>query len=138
MIKNILFVFALCSLSLFAQAQKSSYKIVYDLVSSDTADHSTVLRQFNNILKEAPEAELEVVCHGQAVYMLVIGKVFFENRMKELQSKGKVSFKICANSMRRFGIDKSQLISLAEIVPVAILELASKQQEGWSYIKAGH
>jgi uncharacterized protein len=138
MIKNFLFMLAICTFSLFTQAQKASYKIVYDLVSSDTADHSTVLRQFNNILKEAPGAELEVVCHGQAVYMLVAEKAFFESRMKELLSKGKVSFKICANSMRRFGIDKSQLIPIAEIVPVAILELASKQQDGWSYIKAGH
>lgn len=138
MIKNIFFVLALCFLSLFVQAQKSSYKIVYDLVSSDTADHSTVLRQFNNILKEAPGAELEVVCHGQAVYMLVAEKAFFESRMKDLQGKGKVSFKVCANSMKRLGVDKSQLLTIAEIVPVAILELASKQQEGWSYIKAGH
>lgn len=138
MIKNILFVLALCSVSLFTQAQKSSYKIVYDLVSSDTADHSTVLRQFNNILKEAPGAELEVVCHGQAVFMLIAEKAFFESRMKELQSKGKVSFRVCANSMKRLGVDKSQLLPIAEVVPVAILELASKQQEGWSYIKAGH
>lgn len=138
MLKKLFFLFPFLFIILAIQAQKNSYKIVYDLVSSDTADHSTVLRQFNNILKEAPTAELEVVCHGQAVFMLVGDKAFFENRMKELQTKGKVSFKICANSMRRYGVDKSQLLSLAEVVPVAILELASKQQEGWSYIKAGH
>jgi intracellular sulfur oxidation DsrE/DsrF family protein len=27
---------------------------------------------------------------------------------------------------------------MAEIVPVAILELSEKQMKGWSYIKAGH
>lgn len=138
MCKKLLFIAILCSAAFLSQAQKASYKIVFDLVSVDTADQSTVLRQLNNVLKEAPGAELELVCHGQAVFMLVAEKAFFENRMKELQAKGKVSFKVCANSMKRAGVDKSQLLPLAEVVPVAILELASKQQEGWSYIKAGH
>lgn len=114
------------------------HKIVYDLASDDTAVHAVVLRQFNNVLKAAPDTELEVVCHGTAPYMLVSGKAFFENAMKELQLKGKVHFKVCANSLRRLGIDKSQLLTLAEIVPVAILELSDKQKQGWTYIKAGH
>jgi intracellular sulfur oxidation DsrE/DsrF family protein len=70
--------------------------------------------------------------------MLVKDKAVMEERMKELVKRGKISFKVCANSMRRYGIDKSQLIPLAEVVPVAILELSTKQQQGWSYIKAGH
>lgn len=119
--------------SAFAQ----SHKIVYDLNSGDTATQFKVLRQFGNILREAPDAELEVVCHGMAVNMMVKGKAFYESQMKDLQSKAKVSFKVCANSMKRLGIDKSQLIGIAEIVPVAILELSSKQQQGWSYIWGG-
>jgi len=39
--------------------------------------------------------------------------------------------------MRRLKVEKSQLVPFAKIVPVAMLELASRQQEGWSYIKAG-
>jgi intracellular sulfur oxidation DsrE/DsrF family protein len=121
-----------------AYSQSANFKIVFDLASQDTADHSAVLRQFNNVLKEAPDAELEVVCHGPAVWMLVAEKAFFQQRMAELMQKGHVSFRICANSMRRFGIDRSQLLPFAEVVPVAILELADKQQKGWSYIRAGH
>ena len=113
------------------------HKIVYDLSSADTTDHSTVLRQFNNILTAASDAELEVVCHGQAIYMFVKGKAVLEDKMKELVKRGKITFKVCANSMRRYSVDKSQLIELAEVVPVAMLELSSKQQQGWSYIKTG-
>lgn len=122
-------------ISLSAQGK---HKIVFDLASADTAAHSGMLRQLNNVLREAPDAELEVVCHGPAVYMLVKDKTILEEKMKELMAKATVSFKVCANSMRRLGVDKSQLISLAEIVPVAMLELAKKQKEGWSYIWAGH
>jgi intracellular sulfur oxidation DsrE/DsrF family protein len=125
--------------SVFAvMAQPIQHRIVYDLVSADTADHAAVLRQFNNVLNAAPDAELELVCHGPAIYMFVQEKMVFEDRVKTLMQKGKVYFRVCANSMKRLGVEKQQLSSMAEIVPVAILELSEKQQKGWSYIRAGH
>lgn len=130
------FLLFLISLSLFSQEKK--FKIVYDLVSADTADYSAVVRQFNNILKVAPDAELEVVCHGPALAMVMKEKSNVAEGMEALRLKAKVSFKACANSMRRMKVEPSQLLPQADIVPVAILELAEKQMEGWSYIKAGH
>ena len=119
-------------------AQSEKHKIVFDLNSNDTAVQSTVLRQFTNILKAAPDAELELVCHGQAVFMFVSDKFYFEEKVKELKAKGNVSFKICANSMKRSNVDKSQINPLGDIVPIAMLEISSKEKQGWSYIKAGN
>ena len=135
--KKSVLITALLFAALFVQAQSAPYKIVYDLNSSDTSVQSTVLRQFNNVLKAAPDAQLEVVCHGQAIYMLVSNKGHFDDAISALKATGHVSFKVCANSMKRFAIDKSQLLSTADVVPVAVLELSQKQMEGWSYIKAG-
>jgi intracellular sulfur oxidation DsrE/DsrF family protein len=129
---------ALAIATINVDAQTDHQKIVFDLNNADTAAHSSVLRNFNNVLKAAPDTELELVCHGAAINMFVKDKFYFEEKIKELKAKGKVSFKVCANSMKRLNVDKSQLSNLAEIVPVAILELASKQKEGWSYIKAGN
>jgi intracellular sulfur oxidation DsrE/DsrF family protein len=137
MYKIFLFIVLLCTTSI-VNAQTEHQKIVFDLNSSDTAAHSTVLRQFTNVLKASPDTELELVCHGQAINMFIKDKLYFEEKIKELKSKGAVSYKVCANSMRRLNVDKSQISGLAEIVPVAMLELASKQKEGWSYIKAGN
>jgi uncharacterized protein len=119
-------------------AQTEKHKIVFDLNSKDTSVQSTVLRQFSNILKAAPDAELELVCHGQAIFMFVSDKFYFEEKVKELKAKGNVSFKICANSMKRYNVDKSQINPLGDIVPIAMLEISSKEKEGWSYIKAGN
>jgi len=119
-------------------AQSEKHKIVFDLNSKDTSVHSTVLRQFTNILKAAPDAELELVCHGQAIFMFVSDKFYLEEKVKELKAKGNVSFKICANSMKRYNVDKSQINPLGDIVPIAMLEISSKEKEGWSYIKAGN
>jgi hypothetical protein len=133
-----IFIFSLIFFSLVSNAQQKPMKIVFDLASSDTTDQGGVLRQFNNVLRQAPDTELEVVCHGSAIYMLVKEKSVFESRMQDVLAKGKVSFKVCANSMKRLVVDPSQILPLAQIVPVSILELASKQSEGWAYIKAGH
>ncbi|MBI1341629.1 MAG: hypothetical protein GC171_01710 [Terrimonas sp.] len=133
--KLLIVFFTLFSISGFGQVKP--YKIVFDLASKDTADFSGVLRQFNNILKVAPDAELEVVCHGPAIIMLVKDKTLVEEKMMEVKNRAHVSFKACANSMKRMHIDQADLVSLAEVVPVAMLELADRQMEGWSYIRAG-
>ena len=135
--KFIAFAIAIMLVSI-ANAQTTHHKIVFDLASADTSDHSSVLRQFNNVLREAPDTELEVVCHGKAIYMLVKDSSSFEARMKDLKGRAKVTFKICNNSMRRYGVTAAQLFPFAEIVPVSILELSEKQQQGWSYIRSGH
>lgn len=131
----LLSVFAVITIALNAQTEK--HKIVFDLNNGDTAIHNIVLRQFANVLNAAPDTELELVCHGKAIYMFEKDHIYFEEKIKELKGKGNVSYKICANAMKRYGVDKSQISTLAEIVPVAILELSSKQKDGWSYIKAG-
>ena len=121
----------------FASAQNNHQKIVFDFVKSDTADFRTMVAQIKNILKEDPGTAIEVVCYGPGLMMLVSDKTNVSKEMEELQKSPTVSFAACANTMRRFKVEKSQLVPFAKIVPVATLELAIRQQEGWSYIKAG-
>ena len=46
--------------NLNADAQKRQHKIIFDISGSDTADHSTVIRQVNNVLKHRPKAKLKL------------------------------------------------------------------------------
>lgn len=118
-------------------AQNKPQKIVFDFVKSDTVDFRFMVTQVNNVLKEDPYTTIEVVCSGPGLFMLVTGKTNVSKEMEEIQKVFKVNFVACANSMRRLKVDKSQLLPIAKIVPVALLELSYRQQEGWSYIKAG-
>jgi len=120
-----------------ASAQNNQQKIVFDFVKSDTADFRTMVAQIKNVLKEAPNTAIEVVCYGPGLMMLVSDKTNVTKEMEELQKSPNVIFAACANTMRRQKIEKSQLVPFAIIVPVAMLELSKRQQEGWSYIKAG-
>ena len=121
-----------------ASAQNNQQKIVFDFVKSDTTDFRVMITQIKNVLKEEPNTAIEIVCYGPGLIMLVSDKTNVSKEMEELQKSPNVSFAACANSMRRLKVEKSQLVSFAKVVPVAILELSARQQEGWSYIKAGY
>jgi len=121
----------------FSASAQNNQKIVFDFVKADTADFRIMVLQIKNVLKENPNTIMEVVCYGPGLMMLVSDKTNVANEMEELQKSPNVSFAACANTMRRMKIEKSQLVTFAKIVPVAMLELSARQQEGWSYIKAG-
>lgn len=119
-------------------AQKKLHKIVFDISGSDTADHSTVIRQVNNVLKASPSTKIEVVFHGKAVYALVKDKTTVKEKIDDLVNNKHVVIAACNNSLIRLNLTKDELIPSAIVVPVAILEFADKQEKGWSYIKVAH
>jgi len=119
-------------------AQQKEHKIVFDFTKGDTASFATMMRQARNILNVTANAKLEVVCYGPGLDMLVIDKTTVQKEIEELTGKFNVVFAACEASMKRRGIQKGQLLSQVMTVPLASLEISSKQQEGWSYLKAGY
>ncbi|MFZ9662005.1 MAG: DsrE family protein [Chitinophagaceae bacterium] len=128
---------AIVSILFTANAFAQQQKIVWDLSAKDTADQSSVLRQINNVLTAAADTKIEVVFHGEAITTLAKDQTFFAAKIADYTAKG-VIFAACNNSMKRKGIKAEELLPGVVVVPVSILEMAKKQQEGWSYIKAGH
>ncbi len=135
---TVLLVFACCFI-LSATAQKKSHKIVFEITSADTSDHITMLRQINNVMKDVPGTpQVEVVCHGPAIFMLVSSKTVVAAAMQDLKTKYNVVFAACNNSMKKNNIEVSQLVPVATVVPNGVMEVVTKEEDGWSYIKAGH
>jgi intracellular sulfur oxidation DsrE/DsrF family protein len=137
--KKVLLSTVLVFFASFVFAQQKEHKIVFEFTKSDTASFSTMMRQLNNITKAtAGSAKLEVVCYGPGLQLLMTEKTTVQQRIEEFHSKYNVVFAACEASMQRQGITKSQLVPQAITVRLATLEISSKQQEGWSYIKAGY
>lgn len=119
-------------------SQQKEHRIVFEFTKGDTASFTTMMRQLNNITKAtAGNAKLEVVCYGPGLHMLMTGKTTVQQQIVDFSQKYNVVFAACEASMQRQGIVKSQLIPQVVTVPLATIEISSKQQEGWSYIKAG-
>jgi len=116
-------------------SQQKQHKIIFDFTKADTASFATMVRHASNIMTMTKNAKLEVVCHGPGLDMLVKDKTTVQKEIEMLKEKFNVVFAACEVTMRRRGIDKSQLLTQAILVPAAILEISSKEQDGWSYIK---
>jgi len=134
----------LTSMTAFGQTKAKSNKskkakvhnIVFQLTSNDPEVHKGLIRQLNNVLELAPDANLEVVCHGPGIEMLMVDKCTVQPKITELTAK-KVIFTACENTLKQKNIEKSAIIKESTFVPGGIIEIVTKQEQGWSYIKAG-
>lgn len=132
--KKILLGLMLLIFSVGVTNAQRQHKIVFDFTEGDTASFGIMVRHARSIMDLTGNAKLEVVCHGPGLNMLMTNKTTVLKEIEELD-RLHVIFAACEVTMKRRGIDKSQLIPQATTVPAAILELSSKQQDGWSYIK---
>jgi intracellular sulfur oxidation DsrE/DsrF family protein len=133
--KNSILLGALVLIPVLTMAQTAAYKVVFDITSGDTAAHRTVIRQMRGISQSRPDAQLEVAIYGNALPMVMKEKSIIADAIQELSTNKKASFKVCAATMKRHNVDKTQLLPGVDIVPDAIYEIVSKQHEGWGYIK---
>jgi len=142
--KKLLLILALFTISSSINAQSISQdpraaaykglKIVFQLTSADTVIHQSLMSQLKNYFSVVPDMQVEVVCHGGGLGMLVKSTSVVQQEIKAYADKG-VSFVACEFAMKKRKITADQLVAGAGTVISGVLEIAKKQQEGWSYIK---
>lgn len=121
----------------FSVTTHAQHKIIWEMASGDTAQQRVLFNQLNNVLTESPDTKIEVVFHSHAVYAMLKDTGYFKPQITALFKKG-VVFAVCNNSLKKRNVDPARVIPETIIVPVAILEIVKKQEEGRSYIKAGY
>lgn len=126
------------SFALAATAQVKPVQIVFDVTSSDTLIHQATLRHVSGMSKTYPQSTFEVVIYGGAITMVQNGKSTVAKNIKLLENNSNVSFKVCEETMKRYKITKDMLLPKVGTVPDAIIEIVTKQGEGWGYIKEAH
>ena len=124
--------------AVFALAQKTDYRVVFDMTSKDTINQQAVLRQVQGIKAAHPDAQLEVVMYGDGSDLVVKNLSSQPLIVQQLITDHKVKFAVCAMTLKRKNIDKKQLIEGVDIVDDGIYEIIKRQGEGWGYIKVGH
>ena len=119
-------------------AQTNPVKIVFDITSKDTLAHQAAFRHVAMMSEAYPQSSFEVVIYGLALPMVVKGQSSIEKDLAAFAGNKNVSFKACSVTLKRYNVDKSQLVTGVEVVPDAIMEIVTKQGEGWGYIKEGN
>lgn len=119
-----------------AQTKEREHKIVFHLASSDTLVHKALVKQIANVLDYWKTAKIEVVVHNNGIGFMKIEEAKTAKEIQALTEKG-VVFAVCENTMKQRHLEKKQILSSATFVPVGIAEIVLKEEDGWSYIKAG-
>ena len=133
--KHLKLLSILLAASFLLHAQKTPYNVVFDLTSKDTANHSSMMRMANAIIKEHPDAQLEIVLYGQSLGMVQKDKSTVVKELEAITQNKNVQVNVCAVAMKRHQVDKAALLPNIGIVPDGIYEIIVKQQQGWGYIK---
>lgn len=119
-----------------ASKENNQHKIIFQLSIDDSLAHKALMKQLNNITTVAPGTKIEVVCHGPGLNMLVVGKTSVQEKIIQLKKKD-IVFVACEFSMSERNVPKEKIIPEAGFVRAGIIEIVTKQEQGWSYIKSG-
>jgi len=130
---TMVFSFQFC----YAQTEIKEHNIVIQLNTADTSAWSSTIGNIKNIQKAWPNhLHIEVVVHGKAINLLVKDKTYFASDIAGLTKEG-IVFSACENTMRKYKIEKADLLIEAKTVPSGVVEVILKQEQGWRYLKAG-
>ena len=143
MIKKILlgFTILLLSFNLFAQTSTrttiAKHRVVIQLSSNDTMAWKGLMKNIE-ALKNAfsDSVTIEVVAHSNGIEFLVLGKTTQQARIAYFKSNS-IQFVACENTLRERKIPRETIIPEAGFVKSGVAEVILKQEQGWSYIKAG-
>ena len=138
--KKIKLILALLLASQFTFAQSddgSTHKVVIQFVSGDTLSQHSLITNLKNLREGWAKAEVEVVFHGNGIFMVMGEKTKYTKELQEFVEKKQIKMVVCENTMRMKKVSKEQLLPFVSTVPMGIGEIILKQEKGWSYIKAG-
>jgi uncharacterized protein len=112
-------------------------KAIFHVDLRDKAILRLAFANIRNLLTELGENEVsaELVANGEAVKFFVSEYNDLEDPINELASKG-VRMLACEKAMKKYEVDKSDLLSCVSTIPAGVVQLVKRQEEGWSYVKA--
>ena len=91
------------------------------------------IRSARNARAQLPHLAMEIVVQGPAVAFLQSGSAL----ESELAALGAVPVSVlaCGNSLRSVGVEPGALLRDVTVVPAAVAHLATRQLDGWAYIR---
>lgn len=121
-----------------AYAQTQPIKVVFDVTSKDEGTHQSTMRHVKMMSEAYPDSEFEIVVYGGALPMVLKEGSSVAEDISMLGNNKNVSVKVCEGTMKRYQVTPSQLLPGVSTVPDGILEIVTRQGEGWGYIKEAH
>lgn len=118
-------------------ATGKTHRVVFAVTSGDEMDWHISLGNIGNLISglKPDTVEVEVVAFAGGINMVKADSSVAADIAK-LQAEG-VKFVACQNSMRAHHLELKDLLPGMGSVPSGIVEVVTKQEQGWVYIKGG-
>jgi uncharacterized protein len=131
----IVFATALPAAAQQPQATPQRARVVIQVSDADPAKWNLALNNAKNIQTDlgAANVDVEVVTYGPGIDMLKLDSVA-AGRIADATKAG-VSVVACENTMRNQKLTKSDMLNGISYVPAGVVEIMSRQQQGWAYIR---
>lgn len=129
-------ILAGCAANAIRTSQR--HRVVMDVSSDNPKVWEIVTNNVENLQKAfgGETASIEVVAYGPGLGMRLGSDSALTSRLQALASSG-VVLAACENTMRRKGVQRSDLLPFATTVESGVAEVVRKQEQGWSYVKSG-
>jgi len=116
-----------------AAAQRA--RVVIQVSDSDQGKWNLALNNAKNIQTDlgATNVDIEIVTYGPGIDMLKLDSPV-GGRIGEASTAG-VKVIACENTMRGQKLTRADMLNGISYVPAGVVELMSRQQQGWAYIR---
>lgn len=115
----------------------AAHRIIMQLSTADTLEHKGLLNNLRHLKEGWGDSVLiEVVVHGPGLDLVTRGKATQNEAIQKMIGKG-VRFVACRNTMKQKGVTDEQILPNVEFVDMGLGEIVRRQEQGWTYIKAG-
>lgn len=130
-------VFAAALLAGCAQAPEKPAKlgVVIQVSDNDAAKWNLALNNAKNFQQAVgvDKTDIEIVAFGPGLNMMKLDSEV-GGRLEDAKKAG-VKVYACGNTMRNMKLTKDDLHPSAEVVPSGVVEIGTKQQAGFSYLR---
>ena len=116
------------------EGNQPMFKAIVHINFSDTDRQEHGLKNVANMLRDTEHAQIEVVCHGGGIELVVKDTSRHGEEVARLIEQG-VRFAACENTMSDKSIAHDRLIDGVTTVPSGAVEVVRKQQVGFGYFK---
>lgn len=118
-----------------SQAAAPRHKVVFQVSEGDPKKWNLTLNNVKNVQHDlgAANVDVEIVAYGPGIGMIKADSVA-GNRVQEALAEG-VKVVACENTMHNMKLSKADMLSGLGYVPAGVVELMSKQREGYAYIR---
>ena len=118
-----------------AQSQAKKTRAVFQVSDADPQKWSLTLNNVKNAIEElgAAKVDFEIVVYGPGIGMLKVDSPLGKQIAEALKSGVKVV--ACENTMKGQNLVHANMLPEIGYVPSGVVELMTKQREGYSYIR---